>query len=141
MESQPIASVSDGADLRERRDSFFDWIEGAPFGVYVVDSSFRLAQISVGARKVFSGVHPWRDRDFAEVLRAVWAEPFASEAIARFRHTLATGEAYAAPDTTQRRGDIDEVESYDWKIQRISLPDAQFGVVCWFVDTTERQQY
>jgi PAS domain S-box-containing protein len=126
--------------LRRSQETFLQLIEDAPFGVYVIDAQFRLAQVSAGSQKVFSGVRPLLGRDFAEVLRVIWPDPFASEAIARFRHTLATGEPYAAPNTTEKRADVAVVESYDWKIQRITMPDGQFGVVCYFFDITERQQ-
>ena len=124
--------------LRQNRDTFFNLVENAPFGVYVVDAQFRLSQVSNAAQKVFSHVRPLIGRDFEEVLRSVWADPFASEAIGRFRHTLETGEPYAAPNTIQLRNDIPEVESYDWKIERITLPNGEFGVVCYFYDVTER---
>jgi PAS domain S-box-containing protein len=126
--------------LRRNNDTFFNLIENAPFGVYVVDADFRLRQVSAGSLGVFRSVHPLLGRDFAEVLHHIWEEPFASEAIARFRHTLATGEAYAAPNTTEQRHDIQEVESYDWKIERLTLPDGQYGVVCYFYDITERKR-
>jgi PAS domain S-box-containing protein len=73
-------------------------------------------------------------------LRILWTEPFASEATRRFRHTLDTGEPYINHDTTQLRKNITEVESYDWRIERITLPDGQLGVVCYFYDITERKQ-
>lgn len=129
------------AQLRRGHATYLALIENDPFGVYLVDADFRLAQISQGAQKVFSGVRPLLGRDFAEVLRIIWTEPFASEAIARFRHTLATGEPYHAPETTETRSNIAATESYDWKIERVTLPDGRFGVVCYFYDLTERQQH
>ncbi|MDC7986221.1 PAS domain S-box protein [Rhodoplanes sp. TEM] len=129
------------AQLRRGYETYLDLIENAPFGVYLIGDDFRLAQVSAGARKVFGSVTPLIGRDFAEVLRIVWSEPFASEAIARFRHTLATGEPFRAHDTTETRGDIGEVESYDWQIERVAFPDGRHGVVCWFYDLTERKRY
>lgn len=126
--------------LRRNHDTFLSMIENAPFGVYVVDAGFRIWQVSKATKKVFGNVHPLLGRDFAEVLRLIWCEPFASEAIDCFRHTLETGEPYAAPNTTELRNDIPDVESYDWKIERITLPDGQFGVVCYFYDITERKK-
>jgi PAS domain S-box-containing protein len=124
--------------LRSNHHTFFNLIENSPFGLYIVNAQFRLHQVSTASQKVFSQVRPLIGRDFEEVLRQLWAEPFASEAIARFRHTLATGEPHAAPNTTEQRNDIPDVESYDWKIERIMLPDGQFGVACYFYDITER---
>jgi PAS domain S-box-containing protein len=123
--------------LRRNHETFYNLIQNAPFGVYIVDASFRLSQISSGSQKVFSNVRPLLGRDFSEVLRIIWPEPFASEAIGRFRHTLETGEPYHSPNTTERRSDTEETESYDWKIERIILPDGSYGVVCYFYDFTE----
>ncbi len=126
--------------LRQNHDTFFSLIQNAPFGVYVIDAQFRLKQVSVAAEPVFAGIEPLIGRDFEEILRLVWDEPFASEALGRFRHTLATGEPYSAPITTEQRHNTANVESYDWKIERITLPDGQFGVVCYFYDITERKR-
>jgi signal transduction histidine kinase len=126
--------------LQRSHDTFLNLIQNNPFGVYLVDADFRLAQISLGSRKVFANVRPLLGRDFAEVLRAIWQEPAASEFVARFRHTLATGESYASADTTAPRGDVDAVESYDWRVERVPLPDGRHGVVCYFYDMTERRR-
>ena len=126
--------------LRSNRDTFFHLIENAPFGVYVVDAQFRLCQASAVSQNVFSNVQPLIGRDFEEIVRTVWTDPFATEALTRFRQTLETGESYVAPSTSELRKDIPGVESYDWKIQRITLPDGQFGVVCYFYDVTERKR-
>ena len=126
--------------LPHHQATFFQLIENAPFGVYVVDAQFRMCQASAASHRTFSNVRPLIGRDFSEIVRAVWTEPFASEVLTRFRHTLDTGEPYVAPNTTERRKDVPATESYDWKIERITLPDGQFGVVCYFYDLTERQQ-
>jgi PAS domain S-box-containing protein len=139
-DARDVPTPADGAALRRSHATYYELIRNNPFGVYVVDADFRLREVSLGARKVFENVRPLLDRDFAEVLRIVWPEPFASEAIGRFRHTLASGEAYTAARTVERRGDIDAVEAYDWRIERVTLPDGRFGVVCYFYDWTELQQ-
>lgn len=127
--------------LKEAHDSFRNLVEGSPFGVYALDSEFRLRLVSAGARKVFSNVDPLIGRDFAEVLRIVWSEPFASDAIAVFRRTLETGEPYHSPATVEQRNDIGEVEAYDWKVERTRLPDGGWGVVCHFYDLSERERF
>ena len=127
--------------VRRNHKTFYNLIQNNPFGVYVVDSDFRLAEASLGSQKVFADVDPLIGRDFAEVLRIVWAEPFASEAIARFRHTLETGEPYASPATVETRSDQQTVEAYDWRIERIELPNGEYGVVCYFYDLSERLQF
>ncbi|MGJ4931790.1 PAS domain S-box protein [Bradyrhizobium sp. HKCCYLS2038] len=116
-------------------------VDHSPFGIYMVDADFRLVQVSEGAQSVFRNVRPLIGRDFADVLRIVWPEPFASEAIERFRHTLATGEAYHSPSTVEQRGDIPSKEAYDWKLERVTLMDGRPGVVCHFYDLSERQRH
>src|SRR5690606_38586660 len=39
-----------------------------------------------------------------------------------------------------RRADIEAVVAFDWRIDRIELPDGEPGVVCYFYDLSERQQ-
>ena len=129
------------AALRRSHDTYLSLIENNPFGVYLVDAAFRIAQVSVGARAVFSTVEPLLGRDFEEVVRQLWPDPFASDVIARFRHTLQTGEPYRSKDMSEPRADIDAVESYDWQIERVTLSDGRFGVVCYFYDMTERKRY
>lgn len=127
--------------IRRAGDSLRLLVEQSPFGVYAVDADFRLAMVSRGAQPVFENVRPLLGRDFEEVLRTIWSEPFLSEAVQLFRRTLATGESYHAPATIERRADIGRTEAYDWKIERVVLPDGRPGVVCHFYDLTERQRY
>lgn len=134
---QALAALRDSA---QQHATFNSLIENAPFGVYVVDAQFHLCQASAAARKAFASVQPLIGRNFGEVVRAVWPEPFASEVVARFRHTLESGEAHAEPTVGELRKDTPQIESYDWKIDRVVLPDGGFGVACYFYDQTERQQ-
>jgi len=87
---------SDEALRFQREEVFSALIENAPFGVYVVDSHFRLRAINKGAKAVFRGVDPLLGRDFGEILRVIWPETSAAETITAFTHTLATGEPHAA---------------------------------------------
>lgn len=129
------------AAIARSAETFASLVTSNPFGIYVVDADFRLTTVSQGAQGVFAGIDPLIGRDFDEVLNIVWPMPFAGEALARFRHTLATGEPYMAPSTVEQRGNIDAIEAYDWRIERIALPDGRFGVVCYFYDLSERNAY
>jgi PAS domain S-box-containing protein len=126
--------------MHQNHDTFHDLIANAPLGIFVVDSEFRLREISEGCLKVFDGAKPFLGRDFSEVLRAVWPADFADKLSALFRRTLETGEPYHSHDTTEQRRDIMEIESYDWQIRRITLPEGKFGVVCYFYDMTEHMR-
>ncbi len=126
--------------LQAAHDTFRQLVDRSPFGVYVINSNFRLVQMSDGGQKAFANVQQLIGRDFAEVVCAVWPDPFASKIIAHFRHTLASGEPFKA-ETDERRADINATEAYDWKIERIMLPDGGFGVVCHFYDLSERVRH
>ncbi|MEO8591247.1 MAG: ATP-binding protein [Flavobacteriales bacterium] len=126
--------------LRRNHETFFNLIEHAPFGIYVVDGRSRIQQVNAAARAVFAHVDPLLGRDFAEAIHVLWGEPFANEVIAHFRNTLLTGTPFASPDSTQQRLDIKARETYDWKIVRINLPDGEFGVVCYFYDISTLKQ-
>jgi PAS domain S-box-containing protein len=127
--------------LRASHETFQHLVEGSPFGVYVVDSEFRVALVGAGAKEYFKNVAPLIGRDFAEVIRVVWPEPYASEIILLFRHTLESGETYHATSNAQVRLDTGELESYDWKLERLSLPDGKFGLVCHFYNLSDRQRF
>ena len=127
--------------LRASEAAFRQLVDNSPFGIFVVDADLRLVQASIGARKTFGNVQPLIGGDFAGVLQSMWPEPFARNAIRHFRRTLATGERYHKPRIVERRRDTGAVESYDWTIERVTLPDGRFGVVCHFYDLSERQRY
>lgn len=120
--------------------AYLSIVQNAPFGIYIVDADFKLITISAGARKVFSAVKKPIGQDFGEVMSVLWPEPFLSEALGRFRHTLATGEPYRAPRTVEQRAGNGDTEAYDWTLDRIVLPDGKQAVVCYFYDMTEREQ-
>ncbi|MDQ3004991.1 MAG: GAF domain-containing protein, partial [Chloroflexota bacterium] len=126
--------------LRRNEEMFSTLVDAAPFGVYFIDSEFRLRAINKGSEQVFSGIHPLIGRDFAEILSIIWQEPFATEAIERFRHTLLTGESFISTPIIEQRANIEEIEAYDWQIHRITLPDGTYGVVCYFYDLSEQKQ-
>lgn len=127
-------------ELRQSHDTYLRLIENNPFGIYLIDADFRMVQVSASVQKSFGTIEPLLGRDFAEVLKLLWHEPTASEIISRFRHTLQTGEPHHSKDMTGMRANRDGEESYDWQIERVNLPNGQFGIVCYFYDLTERKQ-
>lgn len=124
--------------LLRSKTLFTSLINQAPVGVYVVDSQFRLQQINPMAMPHFERITPLIGRDFAEIVRLLWPKKVASDIIKHFRHTLKTGESYQAPDLSTKRNDVGDKKSYEWSLQRVELPGADFGVVCFFNDITER---
>jgi len=128
-------------EARHRDDSLLSaLVAQAPFGVYVVNEQFRLQKINPLARRAFRGIHPLLGRDLSEVIHTIWPRRVANQVEARFRHTLKTGASYQSPEFVARRRDTGLKESYEWQIQRITLPVGEYGVACFFNDTTERRR-
>jgi len=128
-------------DILRRNEALFSaLLAQAPFGVYVVDDQLRLIQVNPHALPIFKKVHPLIGRDFAEVNRLLWPRRVSDPIVARFRHTLKTGEAYQAPEFVERRKDTRVVEAYEWQIQRVTLPSGDHRVVAFFNDITERKR-
>lgn len=114
-------------------------LQNFPFGICVVDADFRVVLASDEARRTFASVDPFIGCDLVAAMRKIWPQAYADDVLDRFRHTLATGEACAYRDAVVRRADRDALETYDWRVARIVMPDGRFGVVCYFYDLTERE--
>jgi len=136
-----ISSVKQAEEVLRRNEALFSaLVQQAPVGVYVVDDQFRLQQVNPRAAPAFSTIQPLAGRDFSEVVHRLWPKKTADEIVDRFRRTLKTGQPYYAPEFSDRRADTGVTESYEWEIQRLTLPDGRHGVVCFFSDITERKQ-
>lgn len=127
--------------LEQSHNTFQNLVARSPFGIYTVDADFRIAHVSIGTQKAFASVKPLIGRRFDEAFKILWPEEFAQKVIDQFKHTLATGEPYNGPTIIETRHDINEVESYDWMIERIVMPDGRYGVMCNFYDLSEREKY
>lgn len=147
-----VALVASATDVTDRRsaelalarahETFITVVRSCPFGIVVLDADLRLRFMSDGARLAFDDpLETMIGADYATVMRAAWPAEMAEEIIGRFRHTLETGESFRSDDTTGLRRDRGAVESYDWRLDRIFLPDRRFGVVCHFYDLSERAEY
>jgi len=126
--------------LRRNEALFSALIEQAPVGVYVVDAQLCLRQVNPRALPVFKNAHPLIGRDFSKIIQLIWSSRVAYQIVARFRHTLKTGESYQSPEFSERRQDTGLKEFYEWQLQRVTLPAGEHGVVCFFNNITERKQ-
>jgi PAS domain S-box-containing protein len=106
----------------------------APLGVYLVDAEFRIRDVNPTAARSFSDIPDIIGRDFDEVIHQVWDKKYADEIVAIFKNTLKTGEPYQTPERIEHRADRDVTEYYEWRADRIPLPEGGFGVVCYFRD-------
>jgi PAS domain S-box-containing protein len=126
------------AALRQNAELFSRMIDQAPGGIYVVDAQLRILKMNSEAMLEFATVQPLIGRDLDEVLEIIMGPESGPPIGAIFRHTLATGEPYTLPCFNARRHDLGVEQTYDWEVQRVTLPDGQHGVVCYFQNVTER---
>ncbi len=115
-------------------------IEQAPGGVYVMDAQLRVREVNTEALPAFASVQPVIGRDLGEMMEALWGPELGRECTAIFRRTLETGERYVSPRFDHRRQDISVDQAYEWQTQRLTMPDGQHGVVCYFQDVTARER-
>ena len=120
----------------EARAQFETLLNESPLGVFLIDSDFRIRMANLKAAPVFGNIPDLIGRDFEEVTHRIWPKDAADEVIRRFRHTLETGESYGEEEYTSMRADRPETEHYEWRINRIPLPDRRFGGVCYFRDVS-----
>jgi PAS domain S-box-containing protein len=126
--------------LRRNEKLFSAVVSQAPVGVYVVDAMLRLQQVNATARPVFRKVRPLIGRDFSEIIHILWPKRVADQIMERFQHTLNTGAPYQSPNFAERRRDIGVMQTYEWQIQRVTLPAGEHGVVCFFTNITQRRR-
>ena len=136
-----ITKRKEAEDILRRNEALFSALIGqVPIGVYVVGAGFHLRQANPPALKAFGNFKNPIGKDFAEIVRFLWPKRVAEQTLARFRHTLKTGEPYHSPEFTHRRRDLGVKQFYEWQVERITLPAGDFGVVCFFNDITARIQ-
>ncbi len=140
--NREITELKQSAEtVRLSQKMFSGLVENAPFGIYVVDSGFRISNMNRESQTgAFKNVRPLIGRDFCEAMHILWPDSVAEGIIANFRHTLTTGEPYYSPRFTNPRHDADIVESYEWELHRLTLPDGQFGVICYYYDSTKLRE-
>ncbi|WP_297515851.1 sensor histidine kinase [uncultured Caulobacter sp.] len=126
------------ARAQRQEELFHELIERCPFGIYLVDADFKIASMNLRSQQgAFANVRPVIGRPFEEAMRVLWPEDVAQEIIGHFRRTLDTGEPFYSRDFYRPRNDIEDVEGYEWELQRTRTPDGRFGVVCYYYDSTE----
>src|SRR5262245_34528504 len=126
--------------LRHRAAQHETLFNQSPLGVYLVDSEFRIREVNPVALPAFGDIRNLIGRDFTEVSRILWERGFAEEIVRLFKHTLATGEPYVTAERVEHRIDRNTTEYYEWRLDRITLPDGRFGVVCHFRDIAAQVQ-
>ena len=127
--------------VRYRSEQYLTIMNQAPLGMYLVDEDFRIREVNPMAMPVFADIPGGViGRDFDQVIHMIRDRNHADELVDIFRRTLATGEPYVTPEPTELRTDGAVSGYYDWRLDRITLPDGRFGLVCYFRDTSEQKK-
>ena len=119
---------------RLRTQQFETLLNAAPLGVYLIDADFRIREVNPTARDMFGEIPDLIGRDLDEVMHILWSDPYADGLVQRFRRTLETGSPDWIPEQIEQRQDRRVTEYYEWRINRIPLPDGRHGVVCYVRD-------
>jgi PAS domain S-box-containing protein len=128
-------AVQSRDELARHVGRFETLVNQAPMGVYLVDADFRIRDVNPVALPVFGDIPGGViGRDFDEVMHVLWQQQYADEVVRIFRHTLETGDPYMTRERAEFRADRRVMEYYEWRLDRIALPDGRFGVVCYFRD-------
>ncbi|HEX3598304.1 MAG TPA: PAS domain S-box protein, partial [Polyangiaceae bacterium] len=127
-------------DLRQRSAQFEILLDKAPLGVYLVDADLRIRQVNPAALPAFRQIPELVGRSFEEVMQLLWSKSDADDIVRVFRKTLATGGSYVTSQSVERASEPGVLEYFDWRIDRIPLPDGRFGVVCYFRDVSESKR-
>lgn len=125
--------------LRERTAQFEILLNQAPLGVYLIDADFRIQQINPTAQQFF-GLPEAIGRSVDEVMHILWSKRHAAEIIGGFRQTLVTGATHLVPEFNEMRQDRGRRECYEWQVNRMSLSEGRYGLVCYFRDISVRKQ-
>jgi PAS domain S-box-containing protein len=145
---QPLRCYGVMSDITEARRAqeavsqsqkiFSDLIERSPFGTYVVDAGLRIAIMNSASQSgSFRNVPSVLGSDLVAALNTLWPAEVAAEIVRHFRHTLETGEAYYSRDFVKPRQDAGVVEAYEWELHRMTMPDGDYGVICYYYDFTK----
>jgi PAS domain S-box-containing protein len=131
------------SELRRRTNQFESIFAHAPLGVYLVDPDLRILQVNPAARAVLGNTPDLVGCDLGPLVRRLWSDRYADELVRLFQRTLETGESYVTSERditgerAEQRADHDNDDDFfEWRIDRVTLPDGRYGVACYFRDVT-----
>jgi PAS domain S-box-containing protein len=126
--------------LRQRSAQFEILVDQAPIGVFLLDGDLRIRQVNPVARPSFGPIPDLVGRDYGELLRGMRQPDYVDQVIRIFRHTLVTGESYQTTEQVRPLRDPPAGAYYDWRVDRIPLPEGGYGVVCYFREVSAEVQ-
>jgi PAS domain S-box-containing protein len=144
--SSPQSDIADRLrqaerELRFRSEQYQTLLDQSQLGVYLVDADFRLREVNPVAQEVFGVVAGGLlGRDFDELVHILRDRSHADEIVSIFRHTLATGEPFTPFQHSEFLVDEGGPKYYHWRLDRITLADGRYGVLCFFRDVSDQRQ-
>ena len=127
--------------LRHRTQQFETLVNQAPLGVYLVDADFRIRTVNPVALPVFGDIPGGVvGRDFDEIIHILWQKEYADEVVEIFRRTLRPASPTSRRSALKSGAICGLTEYYEWRADRIVLPDGRYGVVCYFRDIAAQVQ-
>lgn len=125
--------------LRHRSNQLETLIGQAPLGIFLIDSDFHIIQANAVALDAFpetSGTIVGRRLD--DIMQKIWSKEHANEMDQIFRHTLSSGEPFSTREQPVLRAHNHTPEYYEWRIDRIRLPNGSHGIVCYFREISDQ---
>jgi signal transduction histidine kinase len=123
--------------LRYKSEQFATLLNRAPLGVFLADAELRIREVNPIAAPTFGDIPGGVvGRRLDEVLHLLWERSYADEMLVALRRTLETGRSHVVPESIEYRIDRAVTECYERRLDRILLPDGEFGVVCYFRDVS-----
>jgi PAS domain S-box-containing protein len=124
--------------IRYRGEQFETLLNAAPLGMFLLDADLRFVEVNPVAIPVF-GEPPdgLLGREYGEVLERLLAPPDADAVVSTFRKTLESGDPFVERERAVFRVDRGVTEYYEWRVDRTTLPDGRYGLVCYFQDISE----
>ncbi len=126
--------------VRQRSAQFEILVDQAPIGVFLLDGLLRIRQVNPAALPAFGATPDLVGRDYGALLREIRAPQYAEQVLRLFRQTLASGESHHLIEQPLARRDHPQAEYYDWRVDRIPLPEGGYGVVCYFREVSAEIQ-
>lgn len=125
-------------ELRNRSEQFHTLVQMAPIGVTVVDADLRIVEANPTAQKMFGDVPDLVGRDYEAALVDVWPRELATEVAQVARQMVAAGDPHYTSELSVLHADRNITDYYDWRMERIRLPDGRDGIVSYFTDCSDQ---
>jgi PAS domain S-box-containing protein len=125
--------------LRIRAEQFETLLQRAPLGVYLIDADFRVREANpIACAAIGLEAADLIGRRLDDVIRPACDEATIAEFVGNLRHVMQSGESLTMAEQEVVRIDRGANEYYEWRIDRISLPDGDVGLVCYFMDISQQ---